>query len=292
MSDSDSQALQPLPHIEPFDFHGDALIAVIVDGHEVALPIRSVCGALGLDTQSQSERLREHDVLSQGLRIVKIPVGNRVQSVLALNRRYLAFWLATITPSQVSDTARPKLVSYQQELVDVLDSLYGTGEAQAAESGTEPALATINARFAALIAELRITRAALLAAQRQTDAKIDAQDVRLSAVEELVGGRLTTIQGQLDEAQQRLLDTVKITAAQQSVIRRAIERLAKRYQKKTGKSIYDLLHLRFCAELGTPRYDALPAKKYGEALVWLRARAAEYLPGDPDALPPLQESLL
>ncbi len=104
--------------------------------------------------------------------------------------------------------------------------------------------------------------------------------------------RLTTIQGQLDEAQQRLLDTVKITAAQQSVIRRAIERLAKRHEKKTGKSIYDLLHVRFCAELGTPRYDALPAKKYGEALVWLRARAAEYLPGDPDALPPLQESLL
>jgi hypothetical protein len=292
MSDTDPQALQPLPRIEAFDFHGDALIAVIVDGHEVVLPIRSVCGALGLDTQSQSERLREHDVLSQGLRIVKIPVGNRVQSVLAINRRYLAFWLATITPSQVSDTARPKLISYQHELVDLLDALYGTGAAQVVDSGAEPSLATINARFAALVAELRITREALLAAQRQTDAKVDAQDMRLSAVEELVGERLTTIQGQLDEAQQRLLDTVKITAAQQSVIRRAIERLAKRYQKKTGKAIYDLLHVRFCAELGTPRYDALPAKKYGEALDWLRARAEEYLPGDADALPPLQESLL
>ena len=71
MSDSDEYALQPLPHIEAFDFHGDALIAVIVDGHEVVLPIRSVCGALGLDTQSQSEPLREHDVLAQGLRIVR-----------------------------------------------------------------------------------------------------------------------------------------------------------------------------------------------------------------------------
>jgi soluble cytochrome b562 len=291
MSDTDSQALQPLPHIEPFEFHGDALIAVIVDGDEVALPIRSICGALGLDTQSQSERLREHDVLSQGLRIVKIPVGSRVQSVLAINRRYLAFWLATITPSQVNDTARPKLVSYQQELVDVLDSLYGTGETLVAEAGAESALATINARFATLVAELRITRAALLTAQQQTDAKIDAQDVRLSTVEELVGDRLTTILGQLDEAQQRLLDAVKITAAQQAVIRRAIERLGKRYEKKTGKAIYDLLHARFCAELGTPRYDALPAKKYAAALDWLRARAGEYLPDDPDALPPLQESL-
>jgi hypothetical protein len=292
MTDADSHALQPLPRIEPFEFHGNALIAVIVDGHEVVLPIRSVCGALGLDTQSQSERLREHDVLSQGLRIVKIPVSNRVQSVLAINRRYLAFWLATITPSQVSDAARPKLIRYQHELVDLLDALYGTGAAQGAETAADPSLATINARFAALVAELRITREALLAAQRQTEAKIEAQDVRLSTVEELVGERLTTIQGQLDEAQQRLLDTVKITAAQQSVIRRAIERLAKRYEKKTGKAIYDMLHMRFRAELGTPRYDALPAKKYGEALDWLRARAEEYLPGDPDALPPLQESLL
>ena len=46
MSDSKSQALQPLPRIEPFDFHGDGLIAVIVDGHEIALPIRSICAEL------------------------------------------------------------------------------------------------------------------------------------------------------------------------------------------------------------------------------------------------------
>ena len=85
---------------------------------------------------------------------------------------------------------------------------------------------------------------------------------------------------------------MKITAAQQSVIRRAIERIGKRYEKKTGKDIYGMLHARFCAELGTPRYDALPAAKYAVALAWLHARAAEYLPGDADALPGLQASLL
>ena len=58
------------------------------------------------------------------------------------------------------------------------------------------------------------------------------------------------------------------------------------------KDIYGMLHARFCAELGTPRYDALPAAKYAAALEWLRDRAAEYLPGDADALPGLQESLL
>jgi hypothetical protein len=150
----------------------------------------------------------------------------------------------------------------------------------------------LHQRLAAALAELRATRSALLAAHRRTDETLQEQDVRLTNVEHLLHERLTAVQGQLDETQQRLLDQVKITAAQQAVIRRAIERLGSRYQQRSGKEIYGLLHARFCAELGTPRYDALPARKYDAALRWLRDRAAEYLPDDPDALPPLQESLL
>lgn len=292
MSNPDSSALPSLPRVEQFDFHGDSLIAVIIDGREAALPIRSVCTAIGLDTQSQSERLREHDVLSQGLRVVKVPMGNRVQSVLAISRRYLAFWLATITPNLVADGIRPKLVRYQEELVDLLDALYGEGSTQPTTAPGEPSLTTLSQRLSAIIAEMRVTREALLASQRRTDEKIAEQDVRLSTVEGLLNERLTTLTGQLDETQQRLLDHVKITAAQQSVIRLAIERLGKRYETRTGKKIYDRLHARFCAELGTPRYDALPAGKYQQALDWLRDRAVEYLPHDPDALLPLQESLI
>jgi hypothetical protein len=292
MSDPSSSALPSLPRVEQFDFYGDSLIAVIIDGREVALPIRSVCNAMGLDAQSQSERLREHDVLSQGLRVVKVPMGNRVQSVLAISRRYLAFWLATITPNLVADDIRPKLVRYQEELVDLLDALYGEGSTQPTTAPGEPSLTTLSQRLSAIIAEMRVTREALLASQRRTDEKIAEQDVRLSTVEGLLNERLTMLAGQLDETQQRLLDQVKITAAQQSVIRLAIERLGKRYETRTGKKIYDRLHARFCAELGTPRYDALPAGKYQQALDWLRDRAVEYLPDDPDALPPLQESLI
>ena len=292
MSDPELSALPSIPRVEQLDFHGDSLIAVIIDGHEVVLPIRSVCAALGLDVQGQSQRLREHDVLSQGLRVVKVPTGSRVQSVLAINRRYLAFWLATITPNLVGEDVRPKLIRYQEELVDLLDALYGGGSTEPATASGEASLITLSQRVSAIIAELRVTREALLAAQRRTETQLSDQEVRLSTVEGLLNERLTTLEGQLDETQQRLLDQVKITAAQQSVIRLAIERLGKRYEKKTGTKIYDRLHARFCAELGTPRYDALPATKYPQALDWLRARAAEYLPDDPEALPPLQESLL
>ncbi len=113
-----------------------------------------------------------------------------------------------------------------------------------------------------------------------------------STVEGLLNERMTTLAGQLDETSSGCSIRSKSLPAQRSVIRLAIERLGKRYETKTGTRIYDRLHARFCAELGTPRYDALPASKYQQALDWLRARALEYLPDDPDALPPLQESLL
>ena len=61
MSDPDLQPSPNLPVVDTFDFYGDTLIAVIIDGNEVVLPVRSVCGAIGLDAQSQ--RLREHDAL-------------------------------------------------------------------------------------------------------------------------------------------------------------------------------------------------------------------------------------
>ena len=49
-------------------FEGDTLITVFREGEGIAVPVRVLCEALGLDLRSQSERLRKHDVLRQGLR--------------------------------------------------------------------------------------------------------------------------------------------------------------------------------------------------------------------------------
>lgn len=53
-----------------------------------------------------------------------------------------------------------------------------------------------------------------------------------------------------------------------------------------------MLFGRFKIEFKLPRYDALPRKRYDEALTWLCVRANELLPNDPEALPPYQEPLL
>src|SRR5262245_3205246 len=126
---SDTSSPDPtVPQVSPYrelQFDGDRLVAVILEGDGVAVPVRLVCQALGLDVGSQSERLQSHDVLSMGLRIVRIRQGNQLRPVVALLHRYIPFWLATISPNEVKLEVRPKLVRYQIELVDVLAALYG-----------------------------------------------------------------------------------------------------------------------------------------------------------------------
>lgn len=243
---------------QEFEFEGDALLSVYRPGEGMAVPVRAICAALGLDLKNQSERIRNHEVLRQGLRKDRVPVDGRVREIAVLLHKYIPFWLATISPQQVSNEARPKLVRYQTELVDVLAQIY-------VRTSGAPATTT-QQRIDEALADIR----------RLVEAQIHHEQ-RLTIVEELVG-----------DLQQR----TPVTPAQAEFIQRAIKRIAKRYEQRTKRDIFGKLFAQFCIDMGTPRYDALPEAKYDAALAWLRQTAQTYLPDDPDGMPPLQESLL
>jgi hypothetical protein len=245
------------------------------------VPVRTICQALGLDLESQSAKLREHEVLAQGVRLVRVPQGGRVRSVVALLHRFIPFWLATIVPSQVSEAVRPKLVRYQIELVDLLAALYGNELRPGSATPGDSTQAALAQRLADALLELRLAREALLSAQQRTEEQLQSHESRIGAIE-----------GVMDELQEQLASHTTITAAQQEVIKRAITRIAARYKRRTGQEMFGKLFAQFCIDLGTPKYALLPAGKYDTALEWLRGKAAELLPDDPEALPPLQESLL
>jgi hypothetical protein len=276
------------PRIQSFDVDGDELVAAILEGEGVAVPIRLVCESLGLAVQPQSDRLREHDVLSQGLRVVRVPINGRVRSVLAILHTHIAFWLATITPSQVSESVRPKLIRYQKDLVVILNALYGpTLPLLPAAPATEGAPmdlvpAHIQQQLASTIQELRTLRDVLLSSL--ADQQATREDV------ELLGDRLQSVEDVVEDLRQ----IAKISAVQAEYIKRAIKRMAARYQQRTKTDVnpYERLFAQFKMDLGVPRYDALPASKYARALAWLHKQAAKLLPDDPDALPPHQEQLI
>lgn len=59
-----------------------------------------------------------------------------------------------------------------------------------------------------------------------------------------------------------------------------------------GNHLFGKLFAEFTLALGTPRYDALPARTFDKAVAWLEQRAAELLPRDDSALPARRERLL
>ena len=281
MSEDPKRQPARLARFEEVRFDNDQFLAVILEGDGVAVPVRTICQALGLDIDSQSAKLREHEVLSQGLRVVRVPRGRQLTSVVAILHKYIPFWLATIVPGQVKAAARPKLIRYQIELVDILAALYGGELRMALPVTADATLAALQQRVADALLEVRLAREALLASQQRTEEQLQSHEVRIGAVE-----------GLMDELQQQLASHTTITGPQQEVIKRAIQRIATRYKRRTGQEIYGKLFAQFCIDMGTPKYALLPAGKYDAALTWLRERAAELLPDDADALPPLQEKLL
>jgi P22_AR N-terminal domain/ORF6C domain len=266
--------------IENIQVAGEELVAAILEGEGVAVPIRLVCQALGVSPQKQSEMLREHDALAPGLRIIRVPIGGRIQSVLAILHTHIAYWLGTILPKEVHEDARPKLVRYQTELIAVLNALYGPQVDSSLAPG--PLATDLHVQYGEVVRQLRALQETLLtltSGQRAIQGKVDSIDTRLTKIEDVV---------------EDLQQIQKISAAQAEYLQRAIKRIATRYQQrtKTDANMYERLFAQFKIDMGIPRYDALPAKAYAKALAWLRRKADEYLPNDPDALPPLQEQLL
>ncbi len=274
------------PREEIVEFDGDQLVAIILEGDGVATPVRLLCESIGLDPDVQMVNIREHPVLATGLRVVNVSGARSVRSVAALLHTMIPYWLATVPPNQVNETSRPKLIRYQREVANVLARLFYGDDAVPEAPAADPAVAALQTRMQDALREVRVARDALLYAQQQYTTQVGDQQRQIANLAEIVG---------------ELQEYIPIGPAQAEYIQRSIKQLARRvYQqrKKAGKSdqseshFYEMLFGRFKLEFKLPRYDALPRKRYDEALTWLQSRAAELLPGDPDALPPRQESLL
>jgi hypothetical protein len=300
MADETEKSLVRRTQYQNLTFDGDLLMAVIVEGEGVAVPIRTVCEIFGMDAETQTERLQEHDVLAHGLRYVKVPIGGRVRSTLALLHTYIPYWFALIAARQVREEIRPKLVRYQEELVFVLSALY-SGETAQLQPADDTSVTTLGQRLAAALTEVRLLRDELVQTQRsiqqhqeETRTRFENQDIQITRIAGLLDEQIHAVRDQTETLQQQLDQTVPISSAQQSYIRLSIQRIAARYKKRhpDAPKIFDRLFSEFCLELGTPRYDALPSGKFPEAVAWLERKAAQFLPGDPDALLPRQESLL
>ncbi len=109
------------------DFYGDPVLAYQDEDGKVWVAAKQIATNLGLDWMGQYRKLKNHEVLKEGIDIRPIPSPGGKQEMLLIDLDYLPYWLATISPSKVSPSIREKLIRYQKEVVKVLRDYFFKG---------------------------------------------------------------------------------------------------------------------------------------------------------------------
>jgi hypothetical protein len=102
------------------DFRGAEIVGVELEG-VVFVVLKPVVEAMGLAWNGQLERIKRDPVLSEGMRMIRIPFmrgGDQDAVTLRLDRVH--GWLFTIDSRRVRDEIRELVQNYQRDCYDVL----------------------------------------------------------------------------------------------------------------------------------------------------------------------------
>jgi hypothetical protein len=140
------------------EFHGDTLIGVRNGDGEVVIAVRPIVVALKLNWSGQEQKIKSHDVLSEGVCVTHTPLGSgEGQEMVCLRLDLINFWLATISTKRIKDPdIRQRVILYQKECAKVLyQHFQGGGAVPAAKPRTRgfdhPLLPEVMVRVAAEI---------------------------------------------------------------------------------------------------------------------------------------------
>lgn len=107
-------------------FH-DTIIYTTADGTHVAL--RPVCDSLGLDADSQLQRIKRQPWATTVI-MAGVAADGKMHEMTFIDRRTFTMWLATIDTGRVKNERTRELVrTYQCEAADALDKYFNEGVA-------------------------------------------------------------------------------------------------------------------------------------------------------------------
>lgn len=96
-------------------------IQVVANGEETLVPIKPICQALGVDFDSQKQKLNAHEIFSS-VKVLSTSTGSdgKTYQMLCLPYKYIFGWLFTINPKNVKEEAKESVIKYQNECNDAL----------------------------------------------------------------------------------------------------------------------------------------------------------------------------
>ena len=108
-------------------FYEDELTAVLTRDGRVFVSLTQMCNALGIDPATQRTRIRDHDVLGEGMEQMTIDTPGGSQKVYMLHADLVPMWLAGVRVKAVREEVRDKLKRYQIEAAKVLWEAFQEG---------------------------------------------------------------------------------------------------------------------------------------------------------------------
>lgn len=110
-------------------FNGSVMIAQRFDDGEIYTALKPICENIGIAFNGQWERLNRTSWAT--VRMIRtVGADGKHRDMLAVSRKTLTMWLATIDTNRLSDEqARHNVTVYQQEAAEALDQYFNEGGA-------------------------------------------------------------------------------------------------------------------------------------------------------------------
>jgi hypothetical protein len=247
-----SDAIEP----QAIEFYGDEILAVQEPSTgRIYVPFARLCDNLGIDRGSQVERIREHEVLKDGLISLKLRTSGGIQDTQCLRLDLVPFWLAGINTNRVKAEVQDKLVLYQRECAAILwDSFRPPGQPSSV------ALANPNAPTPAAQAYEMAMAIATLARQQMN---LEAQVADIAATVGEHAARMTALE-------LKLTPKDAITEAQATELSQAVKFVARELGEITHRNEYGGVYGQLYREFGITSYRNLPLDQFNDAMEWLR----------------------
>lgn len=102
------------------DFHGQSLVAVLIDGKPY-VAIKPICENIGLQWEAQQKRIQRTPVLKSTMSITDmVAQDGKLREMVCIPLSKLNGWLFGVDVNRVREEIKPRLIQYQEECFDVL----------------------------------------------------------------------------------------------------------------------------------------------------------------------------
>jgi hypothetical protein len=236
------------------------ITAVLAEDGFIYASLPHLCRALGLDMESQRERIDEHAILTGGLLQFDLVSGIRVITSWCLRANLISLWLTLVPVKRLKQERQQRIYHFQQKAGDALDRLFGTGQ------GTMlPPVSSTPTEVSTYHEGLAIARLA-----EEQDQRVEYIGERITALDLVVDLRFAGVEERLTALEAKLLPREQISEEQAGHISDLVKQVAIAMSQKLGGgnyfgTVYGQLYRRY----GLTSYKHLSQAQYPQAVAWL-----------------------